>query len=84
VSSRPTGSWSSWRMEMHPYGSSSVVVDHFVYRPAGPCRPPSLALLPIPQFPTKSESVPASSFNPLVRRPRLDSRGTGLLRRGNN
>jgi hypothetical protein len=84
-------------LEMHHCGSSSFV-DHFVYRPAGPRRPPSLSLLPVPDFLTKSESVfpldvpdlfpiPETvippDFNPRIR-PSLDSGSIGLLRRGEN
>ena len=53
-------------LEMHHYGSSSFV-DHFVYRPGGARRSPSLSLLPVPDFLTMSESVFAPDFNPRIR-----------------
>jgi hypothetical protein len=69
-------------LEMH--NPRKLGTEHFVYRPVGTLREPSLSLLPVPDFPTKPESVPASYFDPTMRRPRLESGSIGLLRRGEN
>jgi hypothetical protein len=71
-------------MMYHPR-SGSFGEEYFIYRPAGARRPPSLSLLPVPDFPTKPDSVPASYFDSPIQRPRLGSGSVvGLLRRGEN